>query len=74
MSFSNPFFTDSGYMEKKKKKFDRTFKIIVIVQILAVAISIMIISYGITKIGQNIQEAGGLGKTIGRFLQDIKNP
>ena len=46
--------------------FNREFYTIVVLMI--------IFTLGMEELAKGIEESGGLGKAIGRFLQDIENP
>lgn len=74
MSFNDPFFRDPDYMEKQRAKMKRTFWITAIIMILGMTSLWGVVITASVQLGQEIQSKGGLGKSIGRFLQDVQNP
>lgn len=71
-SFNTPFFTDPNYMEKKMDKEDKFIKKVFIVYIIAVILSIVVISFVIVEVSSGIEKEGGLFKSIGKSINEIK--
>jgi hypothetical protein len=70
MSFNDPFFTDLDWFKKKERNFLITGILILLVNVFI----FFIIFQAVSKAGIKIEQTGGLGNNIGRFIQDIKNP
>ena len=59
--------------EKEEKKFNRTFYTVLVVSVISTVSFVVVTVLALDKVKQEVRNNGGVGKSIGSFINDVKS-
>jgi len=70
--FNDPFFTDKDYMKKKMDRASNTIWVFIAISIVTTVLFYFMVSYMVVQTVQEVEKQGGIGTSIGKFINSVK--